>query len=166
MLETEKVLKDGWFHTGDQGEVNSRGNWRISGRIKNLLILNSGHNIAPEPIEEKLAQLLAGAQQIVLVGNGRGLFVRARYRRRGSKSSAVRAGHSEFGIAALPAGARFHDFARGVHAGERFAHGEWAKFGGMPSMQSTAKKLSKCTGNKLRRRAGTHEQRANRRKSR
>jgi long-chain acyl-CoA synthetase len=72
VLETEKVLKDGWFHTGDQGEVNSRGSWQISGRIKNLLILNSGHNIAPEPIEEKLAQLLAGAQQIVLVGNGRG----------------------------------------------------------------------------------------------
>jgi long-chain acyl-CoA synthetase len=72
VLETEKVLKDGWFHSGDQGEVNSRGNWRVSGRIKNLLILNSGHNIAPEPIEEKLAQLLAGAQQIVVVGNGRG----------------------------------------------------------------------------------------------
>lgn len=71
-VETANVLKDGWFHTGDQGEVNSRGNWRISGRIKNLLILNSGHNIAPEPIEEKLAQLLPGAQQIVLVGNGRG----------------------------------------------------------------------------------------------
>ena len=72
VLETEKVLKDGWFHTGDQGEVNSRGNWRISGRIKNLIILNSGHNIAPEPIEEKLAQLLPGAPQIVLVGDGRG----------------------------------------------------------------------------------------------
>jgi long-chain acyl-CoA synthetase len=72
MLETEQVLKGGWFHTGDQGEVNSRGNWRISGRIKNLIILNSGHNIAPEPIEKKLAQLLPGAPQIVLVGNGRG----------------------------------------------------------------------------------------------
>src|SRR5271157_4136112 len=72
VLETEKVLKDGWFHTGDQGEVNSRGNWRISGRIKNLIILNSGHNIAPEPVEEKLAQLLPGSPQIVLVGNGRG----------------------------------------------------------------------------------------------
>jgi long-chain acyl-CoA synthetase len=72
VLETEKVLKDGWFHTGDQGEVNSRGNWRISGRIKNLIILNSGHNIAPEPLEENLAQHLAGAQQIVVVGNGRG----------------------------------------------------------------------------------------------
>jgi long-chain acyl-CoA synthetase len=70
--ETAAVLKDGWFHTGDQGEVNLRGNWRISGRLKNLIILNSGHNIAPEPIEEKLAQLLQAALQIALVGNGRG----------------------------------------------------------------------------------------------
>lgn len=70
--ETARVLQDGWFHSGDQGEVNSRGNWRISGRIKNLIILNSGHNIAPEPIEEKIAQELSGAQQVMLVGNGRG----------------------------------------------------------------------------------------------
>ena len=70
--ETARVLQDGWFHTGDQGEVNVRGNWRISGRIKNLIILNSGHNIAPEPIEEKIARLLPAAQQVVIVGNGRG----------------------------------------------------------------------------------------------
>ena len=70
--ETARVLQDGWFHTGDQGEVNVRGNWRISGRIKNLIILNSGHNIAPEPIEEKLARLLPAVQQVVVVGNGRG----------------------------------------------------------------------------------------------
>jgi long-chain acyl-CoA synthetase len=71
-VETELVLKDGWFHTGDQGEMNKAGNWRISGRIKNLIILNSGHNVAPEPIEEKIEQLLQGAQQVVVVGNGRG----------------------------------------------------------------------------------------------
>jgi len=70
--ETAEVLRDGWFHTGDQGEVNSHGNWRISGRIKNLIILNSGHNIGPEPIEENIAEHLPGAQQVVVVGNGRG----------------------------------------------------------------------------------------------
>jgi long-chain acyl-CoA synthetase len=70
--ETARALHDGWFHTGDQGEVNVRGNWRISGRIKNLIILNSGHNIAPEPIEEKIVRLLPAAQQVVVVGNGRG----------------------------------------------------------------------------------------------
>lgn len=70
--ETSRVLQDGWFHTGDQGEVNVRGNWRISGRLKNLIILNSGHKIAPEPIEEKLQALLPQAQQVLATGNGRG----------------------------------------------------------------------------------------------
>jgi long-chain acyl-CoA synthetase len=70
--ETAKSLRDGWFHTGDQGEVDAAGNWRIIGRIKNLIILGSGHNIAPEPIEDELLRNLLGAQQIVLMGNGRG----------------------------------------------------------------------------------------------
>jgi long-chain acyl-CoA synthetase len=70
--ETEKVLRDGWFHTGDQGETDPSGNWRIIGRIKNLIILGSGHNIAPEPIEDELLHHLPAAQQVVLVGNGRG----------------------------------------------------------------------------------------------
>jgi long-chain acyl-CoA synthetase len=71
-VETAKVLRDGWFHTGDQGEVNAAGNWRIAGRIKNLIVLGSGHNVAPEPIEEMLLPRLPGAQQVVIVGNGRG----------------------------------------------------------------------------------------------
>jgi long-chain acyl-CoA synthetase len=69
---TASVLRDGWFHTGDQGEVNARGNWRIIGRIKNLIILNSGHNVPPEPIEDNIAQHLPAAQHVVVVGNGRG----------------------------------------------------------------------------------------------
>lgn len=70
--ETEKALAGGWFHTGDQGDVSEKGNWRITGRIKNLIILNSGHNVAPEPIEEGIAQKLPDAAQFVLVGNQRG----------------------------------------------------------------------------------------------
>jgi long-chain acyl-CoA synthetase len=69
--QTAAVLRDGWFHTGDQGEVDANGNWRITGRLKNLIILNSGHNIAPEPIEEELFRAVPGAQQVMLVGNGR-----------------------------------------------------------------------------------------------
>ena len=69
--QTAAVLRDGWFHTGDQGDVDASGNWRITGRIKNLIILNSGHNIAPEPIEEELFRAVPGAQQVMLVGNGR-----------------------------------------------------------------------------------------------
>jgi len=70
--ETAKVVRDGWFHTGDQGEVDASGNWKIIGRIKNLIILGSGHNIAPEPIEDKILQQLPSASQVVVVGNGRG----------------------------------------------------------------------------------------------
>jgi long-chain acyl-CoA synthetase len=70
--ETAKVLRDGWFHTGDQGEVDANGNWKIVGRLKNLIILGSGHNIAPEPIEDKVLHELPGASQVVLVGNARG----------------------------------------------------------------------------------------------
>jgi len=70
--QTAKVLGDGWFHTGDQGEVDQNGNWKIVGRIKNLIILGSGHNIAPEPIEDKILEELPAASQVVVVGNARG----------------------------------------------------------------------------------------------
>jgi long-chain acyl-CoA synthetase len=70
--QTAEVLRDGWFRTGDQGEMDASGNWRIVGRIKNLIILGSGHKIAPEAIEEEIARPLPGAQQVVVVGNGRG----------------------------------------------------------------------------------------------
>ncbi|MGC2550818.1 MAG: AMP-binding protein [Candidatus Sulfotelmatobacter sp.] len=70
--QTAEALRDGWFHTGDQGEVNAAGNWRIAGRIKNLIVLGSGHKISPEPIENAIAKLLPEAQQVVVVGNGHG----------------------------------------------------------------------------------------------
>ncbi len=70
--QTAEALHDGWFHTGDQGEVNAAGNWRIAGRIKNLIVLGSGHKISPEPIENAIGKLLPEAQQVVVVGNGRG----------------------------------------------------------------------------------------------
>jgi long-chain acyl-CoA synthetase len=70
--QTAEALRGGWFHTGDQGEVNAAGNWRIAGRIKNLIILGSGHKISPEPIEIAIAKNLPAAQQVVIVGNGRG----------------------------------------------------------------------------------------------
>src|SRR5271154_3816045 len=69
--DTAKALEGGWFHTGDRGESDASGNWQITGRLKNLIILNSGHNVAPEPLEETLAARLPQAQQIVLVGNQR-----------------------------------------------------------------------------------------------
>lgn len=68
---TAAVLQDGWFKTGDLGEIDADGNWSIIGRIKNLIILNSGHNVAPEPIEEKILFNLPAALQCVVVGNDR-----------------------------------------------------------------------------------------------
>src|SRR6202158_925883 len=70
--QTADVLREGWFHTGDQGEMDAAGNWRIVGRIKNLIVLGSGHKISPETIEEEISRHLPGAQQVVVVGNGRG----------------------------------------------------------------------------------------------
>jgi len=70
--QTAEAVRDGWFHTGDQGEMDASGNWRIVGRIKNLIVLGSGHKIAPEVVEEELARHLPGTQQVVIVGNGRG----------------------------------------------------------------------------------------------
>jgi long-chain acyl-CoA synthetase len=70
--QTAEALREGWFHTGDQGEVNAAGNWRITGRIKNLIVLGSGHKISPEAIESAIAKSLPGAQQVVVVGNGHG----------------------------------------------------------------------------------------------
>lgn len=70
--QTAEVLREGWFHTGDQGELDSTGTWRIVGRIKNLIVLGSGHKLSPESIEEEIARNLPSAQQVVIVGNGRG----------------------------------------------------------------------------------------------
>ena len=67
--ETAKALECGWFHTGDQGEVDASGHWRLTGRLKNLIVLNSGHKVPPEPLEAELAQSLPEAQHVVLVGN-------------------------------------------------------------------------------------------------
>jgi long-chain acyl-CoA synthetase len=69
--ETARALEGGWFHTGDQGEVDANGNWRITGRLKNLIVLNSGHKVPPEPLEAALAQSLPEAEQVVLVGDQR-----------------------------------------------------------------------------------------------
>lgn len=69
--ETAKAIKGGWFHTGDQVDVDARGNIKIIGRIKNLIIPESGHNIAPEPLEEKFLAACPIATQCMVVGHAR-----------------------------------------------------------------------------------------------
>lgn len=51
---TKEVIKNGYFHTGDFGYLDSDGFLFITGRKKNLIILSNGENISPETIEEKL----------------------------------------------------------------------------------------------------------------
>ena len=51
---TNKVLKNGWFHTGDLGYMDSEKFLYISGRSKNMILTKNGENIYPEEIENIL----------------------------------------------------------------------------------------------------------------
>ena len=66
---------EGWFHTGDQCEIDARGTLRIVGRVKNLLVPSSGHNVAPEPLEQLIGERVPGLEQCVVVGHGRPYLV-------------------------------------------------------------------------------------------
>src|SRR4030042_3927028 len=48
---TEKVLKNGWFHTGDLAQKTYYGEVKILGRIKDTIVLLGGENVEPEKIE-------------------------------------------------------------------------------------------------------------------
>jgi len=52
--ETARVIdKDRWLHSGDLGDVDNAGNFRVTGRIKDMII-RSGENVYPREIEEFL----------------------------------------------------------------------------------------------------------------
>lgn len=53
-IENEKAFVDGWFKTGDLGYLDKHGALHITGRIKNLIILSNGENIAAEGIEQQV----------------------------------------------------------------------------------------------------------------
>ncbi len=50
----EAIESDGWFHTGDLGEVDDEGFVKITGRKKEILVTAGGKNVAPSVLEDRL----------------------------------------------------------------------------------------------------------------
>ncbi len=69
--EATAEVKDanGWFHTGDVGEIDDEGFVRITGRKKEILVTAGGKNVAPAVLEDRLrAHPLV--DQCIVVGDG------------------------------------------------------------------------------------------------
>jgi long-chain acyl-CoA synthetase len=66
----DAIDEDGWFHTGDVGEVDDEGFVRITGRKKEIIVTAGGKNVAPAVLEDRLRGHLL-IDQCVVVGDGR-----------------------------------------------------------------------------------------------
>ena len=68
-VETDNVLKDGWYFTGDLGRIDSDGFLTLTGRKKNLIILSNGENISPEELETDFLRYEAVQEVLVYEQN-------------------------------------------------------------------------------------------------
>ncbi len=66
--ETARVLRDGWMNTGDIGMITFNDCVKILGRSKETIVLLSGENVEPIPIEDKLKES-AMIHHCIVVGN-------------------------------------------------------------------------------------------------
>ena len=62
----QAIDKEGWYHTGDLGTMDSRGNIYIRGRIKNMLLGANGQNVYPEEIEDRLNSMPMVSECVVV----------------------------------------------------------------------------------------------------
>ena len=65
--ETARAFEDGWFHTGDIGEIADDGQLYIRGRKKEMIVTPEGLNVFPEDVERVLKQI-AGVRDAAVVG--------------------------------------------------------------------------------------------------
>ena len=65
--ETRASFEDGWFHTGDIGEIDASGQLRIRGRKKEMIVTPEGLNVFPEDVERVLNEL-PGVVESAVVG--------------------------------------------------------------------------------------------------
>ena len=76
--QSAAVLEDGWYKTGDLGEIDAEGYLHLKGRKKDMIVLSSGQNVYPEDVEGVLKQA-PGVSDAVVVGlpKGSGMEVHA-----------------------------------------------------------------------------------------